>query len=86
AAALTVLFLARPHWLLPHQGDLDLHFPWWQQPLGAPYPFLGLGLLGAAVWAGYGLRGYGDSGARVPRQGGRGVGSGAGEPVGDRAG
>ncbi|MFI8908360.1 glycosyltransferase 87 family protein [Streptomyces albidoflavus] len=87
AAALTVLFLARPHWLLPHQGDLDLHFPWWQQPLGAPYPFLGLGLLAAAAWAAYGRRGYGESGPRVPRQGVRGVGSsGAGEPVGERAG
>ncbi|MFD6238833.1 glycosyltransferase 87 family protein [Streptomyces diastaticus] len=86
AAALTVLFLARPHWILPHQGDLDLHFPWWQQPLGAPYPVLGLGLLAAATWAAYGWRRYGDSGPRVPRQGGRGVGGGAGEPVGDRAG
>lgn len=85
AAALTVLFLARPHWLLPHQGDLDLHFPWWQQPLGAPYPVLGLGLLAAAAWAAYGRWGDG-GGPRVPAQGMRGAGSGAGEPVGERAG
>ncbi|MEV6763546.1 glycosyltransferase 87 family protein [Streptomyces sp. NPDC051105] len=52
ALALTTaaLFTARTMWLLPHQGDRDLHLPWWQQPFAAPYPLLGLALLaGAAV-------------------------------------
>ncbi|MFE9610326.1 glycosyltransferase 87 family protein [Streptomyces sp. NPDC006012] len=45
-AALTVaVFTARTMWLLPHEGDLDLRLPWWQQPLAAPYPLLGLALL-----------------------------------------
>ncbi|WP_436740377.1 glycosyltransferase 87 family protein [Streptomyces sp. BBFR102] len=86
AAALTVLFLARPHWLLPHQGDLDLHFPWWQQPLGAPYPVLGLGLLAVAAWVARGRPWRGGAGARVPGQDRREAGSEAGEPVGERTG
>ncbi|MFE4966856.1 glycosyltransferase 87 family protein [Streptomyces sp. NPDC056660] len=52
ALALTVaaLFTARTMWLLPHEGDRDLHLPWWQQPCAAPYPLLGLALLaGTAV-------------------------------------
>ncbi|NLU70984.1 DUF2029 domain-containing protein [Streptomyces sp. HNM0574] len=47
AAALTVLFTARSMWLLPKEGDLDLHLSWWQQPLASPYPLLGLVLLAA---------------------------------------
>ncbi|MEV3855985.1 glycosyltransferase 87 family protein [Streptomyces sp. NPDC050095] len=49
AVAAAVVFTARTMWLLPHQGDLDLQLPWWQQPLAAPYPLVGLALLGAAV-------------------------------------
>nr|WP_240634730.1 glycosyltransferase 87 family protein [Streptomyces dengpaensis] len=45
AAAVTALFTARTLWLIPHQGDLDLQLPWWQQPLASPYPLLGLWLL-----------------------------------------
>nr|WP_223779091.1 glycosyltransferase 87 family protein [Streptomyces sp. 135] len=45
ATAVAVLFTARTFWLLPHQGDLDLHLPWWQQPLASPYPLLALALL-----------------------------------------
>ncbi|MET7359369.1 glycosyltransferase 87 family protein [Streptomyces sp. NPDC005562] len=45
AAAVAALFTARTFWLLPHHGDLDLHLPWWQQPLAAPYPLLALALL-----------------------------------------
>ncbi|MFF3643892.1 glycosyltransferase 87 family protein [Streptomyces sp. NPDC002564] len=45
AVAVAVLFTARTFWLLPHQGDLDLRLPWWQQPLAAPYPLLALALL-----------------------------------------
>ncbi|MEU0008377.1 glycosyltransferase 87 family protein [Streptomyces sp. NPDC006314] len=41
-------FTARTLWLLPHEGDRDLHLPWWQQPLASPYPLLGLALL---AWA-----------------------------------
>ncbi|MGV9884625.1 glycosyltransferase 87 family protein [Streptomyces sp. NPDC003006] len=45
AAAVAVLFTARTFWLLPHQGDLDLRLPWWQQPAASPYPLLALALL-----------------------------------------
>ncbi|MFG2941841.1 glycosyltransferase 87 family protein [Streptomyces sp. NPDC048282] len=45
------LFTARTMWLLPHAGDRDLHFPWWQQPLASPYPLLGLALLAGAALA-----------------------------------
>ncbi|SFF43269.1 alpha-1,2-mannosyltransferase [Actinacidiphila alni] len=39
------VFYGRSMWQVPHAGDLDLHLPWWQQPLAAPYPLLGLALL-----------------------------------------
>ncbi|WP_373314616.1 glycosyltransferase 87 family protein [Streptomyces longispororuber] len=52
AAAVAALFTARTLWLVPHQGARDLHLPWWQQPLAAPYPLLGLGLLLAVAAAG----------------------------------
>ncbi|WP_338017700.1 glycosyltransferase 87 family protein [Streptomyces adustus] len=48
----TALFTARTMWLLPHQGDLDLRLPWWQQPLAAPYPLLGCALLAGAACRG----------------------------------
>ncbi|MFD3585951.1 glycosyltransferase 87 family protein [Streptomyces sp. NPDC058683] len=53
ALALTAaaLFTARTMWLLPHEGDRDLHLPWWQQPFAAPYPLLGLALLAGAAAA-----------------------------------
>lgn len=47
--ALALVFTARSMWLVPHQGNLDLQFPWWQQPLASPYPLLGLALV--AFWA-----------------------------------
>ncbi|MFD7662964.1 glycosyltransferase 87 family protein [Streptomyces sp. NPDC059788] len=49
-AAVALAFTARTMWILPHQGDLDLKFSWWQQPLAAPYPVLGLALLAAVAW------------------------------------
>ncbi|MFD9092707.1 glycosyltransferase 87 family protein [Streptomyces collinus] len=49
AVLTAVLFTARTMWLLPHEGDLDLRLPWWQQPLAAPYPLLALALLAAAA-------------------------------------
>ncbi|MFF9477954.1 glycosyltransferase 87 family protein [Streptomyces sp. NPDC014733] len=49
-AAVTVAFTARTLWIVPHAGDRDLHFSWWQQPLTSPYPLLGLALLAAVVW------------------------------------
>ncbi|WP_407702443.1 glycosyltransferase 87 family protein [Streptomyces niger] len=56
--ALTVLFTARTMWLTPHKGDLDLALPWWQQPLAAPYPLIGMAVLLAAVlWRGGALTG-----------------------------
>ncbi|WP_053922477.1 glycosyltransferase 87 family protein [Streptomyces chattanoogensis] len=49
-AAVTLAFTARTLWIVPHTGDLDLRLSWWQQPLTAPYPLLGLALLAALVW------------------------------------
>ncbi|MCZ1008039.1 glycosyltransferase 87 family protein [Streptomyces lydicus] len=50
-AAVTLAFAARTMWVVPHTGDLDLHFAWWQQPFAAPYPLLGLAVLVAvALW------------------------------------
>ncbi|MEV0316980.1 glycosyltransferase 87 family protein [Streptomyces sp. NPDC050659] len=49
AAAVAALFTARTLWLVPHEGDLDLQLPWWQQPLASPYGLLGVVLL---VWLG----------------------------------
>ncbi len=51
ALTAAALFTARSMWLLPHEGDLDLRLPWWQQPLAAPYPLFGLALLTAAAVA-----------------------------------
>lgn len=51
AVTTAALFTARTMWLLPHVGDRDLHFPWWQQPLASPYPLLGLALLAGAALA-----------------------------------
>ncbi|WP_239091946.1 glycosyltransferase 87 family protein [Streptomyces sp. SID14478] len=48
-AAIALVFTARTMWLLPHAGALDLHLPWWQQPLASPYPLLGLAVVGAAL-------------------------------------
>ncbi|MFF4834833.1 glycosyltransferase 87 family protein [Streptomyces sp. NPDC001315] len=64
-AALTALLCtARTMWLLPHEGDLDLRLPWWQQPLAAPYPLLGCTLLvGSALFG----RRQPTAGHRVPR-------------------
>ncbi|MEU2788851.1 glycosyltransferase 87 family protein [Streptomyces sp. NPDC007100] len=49
-AVVAVAFTARTMWVLPHQGDLDLRYSWWQQPLAAPYPVLGLAMLAAVAW------------------------------------
>ncbi|MET7596427.1 glycosyltransferase 87 family protein [Streptomyces sp. NPDC005481] len=48
AALTTAVFTARTLWLVPHQGDLDLHLPWWQQLAASPYPLLAAALLAAA--------------------------------------
>ncbi|MFD9790258.1 glycosyltransferase 87 family protein [Streptomyces sp. NPDC059070] len=50
AVAVAAVFTARTLWLVPHQGELDLHLPWWQQPLASPYPLLGLAVLGGTAW------------------------------------
>lgn len=57
AALTAVLFTARTMWLLPHEGDLDLHFPWWQQPLASPYPIHTLALLTATALRGRSVTG-----------------------------
>ncbi|MEU1401424.1 glycosyltransferase 87 family protein [Streptomyces sp. NPDC005728] len=49
AAVTAAVFTARTLWLVPHEGDRDLHLPWWEQPLASPYPLLGLALLVSAV-------------------------------------
>lgn len=51
AALTTAVFTARTMWLLPHEGDLDLHLPWWQQPLASPYALFALTLLAAQLSA-----------------------------------
>jgi alpha-1,2-mannosyltransferase len=50
AAVLAVLFTCRSFWAIPHQGDLDVQLPWWQQPGLSPYPIAGLALLGWLAW------------------------------------
>lgn len=65
-AAVTLAFTARTMWIVPHAGDLDLHFSWWQQPFAAPYPLLGLALLVALVrWT---RRPAAAPGSRIPLQ------------------
>ncbi|MEV6835270.1 glycosyltransferase 87 family protein [Streptomyces sp. NPDC051133] len=49
AALTAAAFTARTLWLVPHEGDRDLHLPGWQQVLAAPYPLLGLALLAGAA-------------------------------------
>ncbi|MET8470262.1 glycosyltransferase 87 family protein [Streptomyces sp. NPDC006422] len=49
ALALAALFTSRTMWLLPHEGPLDLHLPWYAQPLASPYPLATLLLLTYAV-------------------------------------
>ncbi|MFF3871530.1 glycosyltransferase 87 family protein [Streptomyces sp. NPDC001978] len=57
AALTAALFTARTMWLLPHEGDRDLHFLWWQQPLASPYPLFGLALLAAIALRGRSVAG-----------------------------
>lgn len=45
AVLVALVFTARTMWLVPHQGDLDLELPWWQQPLASAYPVLALALI-----------------------------------------
>ncbi|MFJ5103040.1 glycosyltransferase 87 family protein [Streptomyces sp. NPDC088554] len=52
AMAVGVVWTARSFWVVPHEGDLDLALPWWQQPLASPYTLSALGLLVFAAWRG----------------------------------
>ncbi|MFK4145843.1 glycosyltransferase 87 family protein [Streptomyces sp. NPDC004065] len=54
AAATALVFTARTLWLVPREGETELHLPWWQQPLVSPYALLGLVLLAAAALGGIG--------------------------------
>ncbi|KUL37188.1 transferase [Streptomyces sp. NRRL F-4489] len=71
-AAVAVAFTARSMWAVHHQGLRALHFSWWQQPLAAPYPLLGLALLAALAWwtrrsaTGPGIPGARTAARRVP--------------------
>ncbi|MCZ4118650.1 glycosyltransferase 87 family protein [Streptomyces sp. H39-S7] len=47
--ATAAAFACRSMWLTPHDGDLDLHLAWWQQPLASPYPLMGLAFLAAVA-------------------------------------
>ncbi|MEU8892117.1 glycosyltransferase 87 family protein [Streptomyces sp. NPDC048442] len=79
AAAVAFLFTCRSFWAVPHQGDLDVQLPWWQQPGLSPYPMAGLALLGWMVWR---LRdGAEADGSSLPGGGGGG-GTGAGTAAG----
>jgi alpha-1,2-mannosyltransferase len=48
-AALTVLFLIGPQWLLPHSKDLELDWAWWQQLIGSSYVLATLAVFVVAV-------------------------------------
>ncbi|MFJ6746699.1 glycosyltransferase 87 family protein [Streptomyces sp. NPDC091266] len=65
-AAVTLVFTARTLWIVPHSGDLDLHYAWWQQPLAAPYPLLGLAVLAALLWWTRTTPGRPDGSGRIP--------------------
>ncbi|MEV0120721.1 glycosyltransferase 87 family protein [Streptomyces sp. NPDC050703] len=79
AAAVAALFTARTFWLLPHQGDLDLRLPWWQQPLASPYALLALGLLPYLGRSGA-RSGAGGEAVPPPRTGGVPRGAGGRQP------
>lgn len=49
-AALTVIYLIGPHWLLPHSDDLELEWAWWQQVIGSSYVLVTLGVLAVAAF------------------------------------
>ncbi|MBF6272120.1 DUF2029 domain-containing protein [Nocardia nova] len=36
-AAITVLFMVGPQWVLPHNADRELRWAWWQQIIGSSY-------------------------------------------------
>jgi alpha-1,2-mannosyltransferase len=44
AVPVAAVFTVRTMWLLPHEGDLDLRLPGWQQPLASPYALLAVAL------------------------------------------
>ncbi|MBW5485333.1 glycosyltransferase 87 family protein [Streptomyces bambusae] len=50
ALVVTVAFASRSLWLVPHQGDTDLHMAWWQQAFASPYALLTLALFAGAAW------------------------------------
>ncbi|MFD0331112.1 glycosyltransferase 87 family protein [Streptacidiphilus monticola] len=49
-AAVGLAFCANSMWLVPHKGPRDLAVPAWLQAFAAPYPLLGLALLGLGGW------------------------------------
>lgn len=50
-AALGVMFLIGPHWLLPHQRDRELDWSWWEQIVGSSYVIATFAVLVIAVIA-----------------------------------
>ncbi len=48
-AALTVLYLIGPQWLLPHSNDRELDWAWWQQIVGSGYVLVTFAVLVVAA-------------------------------------
>ncbi|WP_069165675.1 glycosyltransferase 87 family protein [Nocardia altamirensis] len=46
---MTVMFIIGPQWLLPHAGDKELDWAWWQQLIGSSYVLATLAVFVVAV-------------------------------------
>ncbi|MFD3463449.1 glycosyltransferase 87 family protein [Nocardia fluminea] len=48
-ALFTVMFIVGPQWVLPHSGDKELAWAWWQQIIGSSYVWTTLAVIVYAV-------------------------------------
>ena len=48
-AAITVMFMVGPQWLLPHNADRELRWSWWEQIIGSSYVLVAFAALVVAV-------------------------------------
>ncbi|WP_114755648.1 glycosyltransferase 87 family protein [Nocardia pseudobrasiliensis] len=48
-AAIAILFMVGPQWLLPHHEDRELGWSWWQQIVGSSYVLVTLAVLAAGA-------------------------------------